>query len=290
MKQPIRYTRTYHMGSATVTLGDSTLLMGILNVTPDSFSDGGQYTAIDRAVEHALQMMQDGADLIDIGGESTRPGHEPVSAEQELERVLPIIEALHREAPHIPLSIDTYKAEVARQALQAGAHIINDVWGGQADPLMLQVAASAQCPIILMHNRDNMDYTNFIADVRHDLQYCIDQALQAGVQAEHIILDPGIGFAKTADHNLQLMMELNQLSSLGYPLLLGTSRKKFIRTVLDLPAHDVVEGTTATTAFGIAQGCQIIRVHDIKQNKRMATMCDAMVQSTRNHENEQFDI
>lgn len=280
MKQPMRYTRTYDLGSTNLTLGDTTLIMGILNVTPDSFSDGGQYTLVERAVEHALQMMQDGADLIDIGGESTRPGHDPVSTEQELERVIPIIEALHRQAPHIPLSIDTYKAEVAKQALQAGAHIINDVWGGQADPLMVQVAATAQCPIILMHNRDNMDYTDLVSDVRHDLQACIDQALQAGVQAEHIILDPGIGFAKTAQHNLQLMSQLDQLSSLGYPLLLGTSRKKFIRTVLDLPANDVVEGTTATTAFGIAQGCQIIRVHDIKQNKRMAMMCDAMLEST----------
>lgn len=280
MKQPIRYKRTYDLGSTNLTLGDTTLIMGILNVTPDSFSDGGQYTLVERAVEHALQMMQDGADLIDIGGESTRPGHDPVSTEQELERVLPIIEALHRQAPHIPLSIDTYKAEVAKQALQAGAHIINDVWGGQADPLMVQVAATAQCPIILMHNRDHMDYTDLVSDVRHDLQACIDHALQAGVQAEHIILDPGIGFAKTAQHNLQLMSQLDQLSSLGYPLLLGTSRKKFIRTVLDLPANDVVEGTTATTAFGIAQGCQIIRVHDIKQNKRMAMMCDAILQST----------
>ncbi len=280
MKQPMRYTRTYDLGSTNLTLGDTTLIMGILNVTPDSFSDGGQYTLVERAVEHALQMMQDGADLIDIGGESTRPGHDPVSTEQELERVIPIIEALHRQAPHIPLSIDTYKAEVAKQALQAGAHMINDVWGGQADPLMVQVAATAQCPIILMHNRDNMDYTDLVSDVRHDLQACIDQALQAGVQAEHIILDPGIGFAKTAQHNLQLMSQLDQLSSLGYPLLLGTSRKKFIRTVLDLPANDVVEGTTATTAFGIAQGCQIIRVHDIKQNKRMAMMCDAMLEST----------
>ncbi len=280
MKQPMRYTRTYDLGSTNLTLGDTTLIMGILNVTPDSFSDGGQYTLVERAVEHALQMMQDGADLIDIGGESTRPGHDPVSTEQELERVIPIIEALHRQAPHIPLSIDTYKAEVAKQALQAGAHMINDVWGGQADPLMVQVAATAQCPIILMHNRDNMDYTDLVSDVRHDLQACIDQALKAGVQAEYIILDPGIGFAKTAQHNLQLMSQLDQLSSLGYPLLLGTSRKKFIRTVLDLPANDVVEGTTATTAFGIAQGCQIIRVHDIKQNKRMAMMCDAMLEST----------
>lgn len=282
MKQPMRYTRTYDLGSTNLTLGDTTLIMGILNVTPDSFSDGGQYTLIERAVEHALQMMKDGADLIDIGGESTRPGHDPVSTEQELERVIPIIEALHRQAPHIPLSIDTYKAEVAKQALQAGAHIINDVWGGQADPLMVQVAATAQCPIILMHNRDNMDYTDLVSDVLHDLQACIDHALQAGVQAEYIILDPGIGFAKTAQHNLQLMSQLDQLSSLGYPLLLGTSRKKFIRTVLDLPANDVVEGTTATTAFGIAQGCQIIRVHDIKQNKRMAMMCDAMLESTIN--------
>lgn len=281
MKQPIRYTRQYSCGSSLLTLGESTLIMGILNITPDSFSDGGQYTSVEQALQHAHQMVADGADLIDIGGESTRPGHDPVSIQQELDRVLPVIEALHREMPEVPLSIDTYKAEVARQSLQAGAHIINDVWGGMADPQMFAVAAAADCPYILMHNRHDMNYTDLAADVANDLQHQINLAQAAGVRSEQIILDPGIGFAKNAEHNLELMRRLDELSSLGYPLLLGTSRKRFIRTVLDAPADDVIEGTTATTAFGIAQGCQIIRVHDIRPNKKMAMMCDAMIQAGR---------
>ena len=274
--KPIIYERTYRCGSSELSLGKRTLIMGILNVTPDSFSDGGLWTERDRAVEHALQMAAEGADIIDIGGESTRPGHQPVSAEEELARVLPVIERIHRAAPHLPLSIDTYKAEVARQALQAGAHIINDVWGTKADPQMAAVAAQADCPIILMHNRHDRNYKDLISDMTDDLSESIELALAAGVKPENIILDPGIGFAKDYTENLQVMTGLGALTKLGYPVLLATSRKKFIRTALGLPADDVVEGTAATVAFGIAQGCQLVRVHDIAAMKRTVEMCDAM--------------
>ncbi|MCJ8015048.1 dihydropteroate synthase [Paenibacillus sp. KQZ6P-2] len=271
------YERTYTMGEAVLELGASTKIMGILNVTPDSFSDGGRYVDPEQAVQHALQMVRDGADLIDIGGESTRPGYEPVSAEEELRRVIPVIEALHRAAPHIPISVDTYKAEVARQAIQAGAHIMNDIWGGKKDPDMLKVAAELGCPIILMHNRKDMNYGDFAADVVQDLKESVRLALEAGVSEKQIILDPGVGFAKNGPENLQIMTQLDRLVDIGYPVLLATSRKKFIRTVLDLPVDDIVEGTAATVAFGIAQGCQMVRVHDVKQIKRTVTMCDAML-------------
>ncbi|WP_339799638.1 dihydropteroate synthase [Paenibacillus sp. FSL R5-0744] len=275
--RPAIFKRTYRCGITDLELGNRTLIMGILNVTPDSFSDGGLWDDPDKAVEHALQMAADGADIIDIGGESTRPGHKPVGLEEELARVLPVIESIHRAAPHIPLSIDTYKAEVARQAIAAGAHIINDIWGCKADPEMAVVAAAADCPIILMHNRQDRDYTNLSADMSADLKESIDLALAAGVKPANIILDPGIGFAKDFNENLQAMMLLDGLTEFGYPLLLATSRKKFIRTVLDLPADDVVEGTAATVAFGIAQGCQIVRVHDVSLIKRTVKMCDAML-------------
>ncbi|WP_312151171.1 dihydropteroate synthase [Paenibacillus odorifer] len=275
--RPVLFKRTYRCGNTDLELGNRTLIMGILNVTPDSFSDGGLWDHPDKAVEHALRMAAEGADIIDIGGESTRPGHQPVGLEEELARVLPVIESIHKAAPHLPLSIDTYKAEVARQALAAGAHIINDIWGCKEDPEMAAVAAAADCPIILMHNRQDRNYTNLSADMSADLKESIDLALAAGVKPANIILDPGIGFAKDYNENLQAMMLLDGLTELGYPLLLATSRKKFIRTVLDLPSDDVVEGTAATVAFGIAQGCQIIRVHDVSLIKRTVKMCDAML-------------
>lgn len=271
------YERTYTMGEAVLELGTSTKIMGILNVTPDSFSDGGRYVDPEQAVRHALQMVEDGADLIDIGGESTRPGYQPVTVDEELRRVIPVIEALHRAAPHIPISVDTYKAEVARQAIRAGAHIMNDIWGGKKDPEMLKAAAELGCPIILMHNREDMNYGDFTADVVRDLEESVSLALKAGVDEKQIILDPGVGFAKNGPENLQIMTQLDRLVDIGYPVLLATSRKKFIRTVLDLPVDDIVEGTAATVAFGIAQGCQLVRVHDVKQIKRTVTMCDAML-------------
>lgn len=271
------FKRTYPCGGTTLKLGERTLIMGILNVTPDSFSDGGKYNDPERAVRHALQMIADGADLIDLGGESTRPGHQPVSEQEELERVVPVVEALHREAPHIPISVDTYKSRVAREALKAGAHIINDVWGFKADPRMAAVAAEFDCPAILMHNRDNRDYADLLRDVADDLLESVSLARAAGVKEERIILDPGIGFAKDYNENLLVMRNLDRLMDLGYPLLLGTSRKKFIRTALDLPTEEVVFGTAATVALGIAQGCQIVRVHDVKEIKRTALMCDAIM-------------
>lgn len=271
------YEQTFPCGESQLKLGNSTLIMGILNVTPDSFSDGGRYNETGRAVEHALQLFADGADIIDIGGESTRPGHEKVSVDEELSRLIPVVEAIHREAPHIPLSIDTYKAEVARQTIEAGAHIINDIWGFKEDPDMAGVAAALDCPVILMHNRKNRDYTHLIEDVKSDLMESVNIALEAGVKGSRIILDPGIGFAKDYDENMKVMMALDELVGLGYPVLLATSRKKFIRTAMDLPVDDVVEGTAATVAYGIAQGCQIVRVHDVLQIKRTTLMCDAML-------------
>ncbi|WP_427181775.1 dihydropteroate synthase [Paenibacillus sp. TC-CSREp1] len=274
---PVIYERKYEWGPASLTLGARTQIMGILNVTPDSFSDGGRYNSVERAVAHAKQMMADGADLIDIGGESTRPGSKVVSADEELERIIPVIEALNAEAPHIPISVDTYKADVAREAIQAGAHIINDVWGAKADPAMARTAAELGCPVILMHNRQAHDYTDYLRDVVRDVQDSIQLALAAGVQEHQIILDPGIGFVKDISENLQLMSSLGMLNELGYPVLLATSRKRFIQHTLDVGADDALEGTAATVAFGIAQGCQLVRVHDVKPIRRTADMCDAML-------------
>ncbi|MBY0219641.1 dihydropteroate synthase [Paenibacillus illinoisensis] len=275
--RPVIYERNYSWGPAELKLGTRTQIMGILNVTPDSFSDGGRYNQVDLAVAHAIQMMEDGADLIDIGGESTRPGSETVSAEEELSRIIPVIEALQLQAPHIPISVDTYKAEVARQAILAGAHIINDVWGAKADPDMARTAADLGCPIILMHNRPERDYRSYLDDVVQDLQESIQIALDAGVHPDQIILDPGIGFVKDLTENLTLMSSLGLLNEMGYPVLLATSRKRFIQNTLQVQANDAVEGTAATVAFGIAQGCQMVRVHDVKPIRRTADMCDAML-------------
>ncbi|MFD2611518.1 dihydropteroate synthase [Paenibacillus gansuensis] len=261
-------------------LGKRTLIMGILNATPDSFSDGGRYISVNSAVEQAGRMLEEGADILDIGGESTRPGAEPVDEQEELERVLPVIEAVRSAfGPSLPISIDTYKPNVARQAIKAGAHIINDIWGFRGDPVMAETAAALRCPAILMHNRQQMDYTDFLTDVIQDLQESIRISQDAGIPESSIILDPGIGFAKTQDHNLQLMNNLERIAALGYPVLLGTSRKRFIRSILDLPVDDVIEGTVATTVIGIMKGCSIIRVHDVKANKRAALMADAVIRS-----------
>ncbi|GGE84849.1 dihydropteroate synthase [Priestia taiwanensis] len=271
----MRYT-TLTCGKYTFDLAKETLMMGILNVTPDSFSDGGSWNDVDRAVQHAKKLVKDGAHIIDIGGESTRPGAELVSEQEEIARVVPIIRAI-RAAVDVPVSIDTYKAEVAKQAIEAGAHIINDVWGAKADKRMAAVAAQYDVPIILMHNRTDVDYRDFMSDVVADLQESIQIAKQAGVRDERIILDPGVGFVKTVDQNLEVIRELGQLQVLGYPVLLGTSRKRFIGAVLDLPVEERVEGTGATTCLGIQQGCHIVRVHDVLENARMAKMMDAML-------------
>ena len=253
-----------------------TFIMGILNVTPDSFSDGGRYADRESAVEQAKKMVRYGADIIDIGGESTRPGHEPVSAKEEIGRIVPVITAVSK---HIsaPISIDTYKAETAREAVRAGAHIINDIWGAKKDPEIATVAAEYNVPIILMHNRDNRNYKHFIRDVLTDIYESIAIAKKAGVPDNNIILDPGIGFAKDFRENIEMMRNLDKLVGLGFPVLLGTSRKRMIGTVLDLPVDERMEGTGATVCYGIQKGCHIMRVHDVKEMSRMAAMMDALV-------------
>ena len=263
-------------GPYKLDMSGRTLIMGILNMTPDSFSDGGRYNAVDTALERACQLVQDGADIIDIGGESTRPGYEQISAEEEIERVVPIIERLAKEVD-VPISIDTYKAEVARAALKAGAHIINDIWGAKADPHMAKVAAETGAPIILMHNRQEKPYENFIRDALNDLYESIQITKKAGVKDSQIILDPGIGFAKNLQENLLMMRNLNVIAGLGYPVLLGTSRKSMIGNTLKLPVEERIEGTIASVCLGIQQGCQIMRVHDVKENARAARMMDAML-------------
>ncbi|MGO4698559.1 dihydropteroate synthase [Paenibacillus sp. 2TAB26] len=277
-QQPNFYKRAYEFGSGTrLELGGRTLIMGILNATPDSFSDGGSYTSVDAALARAKAMVEEGADIIDIGGESTRPGFEPVGVEEELRRILPVIQALRKALPHIPLSIDTYKAETARHALEAGAHIINDIWGLKGDPNMAAVAAEYACPVIINHNRHARDYNDFVPDVLADLQGSVSIARTAGIAEDQIWLDPGIGFAKTYEDNLELLGRLSELHALGYPVLLGTSRKRFIKQTLNLPVDELVEGTAATVALGIAHGCQIVRVHDVRAIKRTALMTDAIL-------------
>lgn len=259
-------------------LKKKTYVMGIVNVTPDSFSDGGSFNQMDRALWLAEQMVRDGADILDIGGESTRPGAALISQEEELHRVLPIIEQISREID-IPISIDTYKAEVAKQALQAGAHIINDVWGAKFDPIIAVVAAEKDVPIILMHNRKDAFYQDFIPNVIDDLLESIEIAQKAGVHANKIVLDPGIGFAKSFQQNLFLMKNLDKIIHLGYPVLLGTSRKSMIGNVLELPVSERLEGTIASNCFGIQMGCRIVRVHDVKEMVRAAKVMDAILSS-----------
>ncbi|RNB79695.1 dihydropteroate synthase [Brevibacillus panacihumi] len=276
MREQLDRRRRLVCGPHVLPLGERTLVMGILNVTPDSFSDGGRYIDLDQAVAQARHMVEAGADLIDIGGESTRPGSEPVDAAEELDRVLPIIRALSAEL-QVPLSIDTYKAEVADRAVQAGAHIINDIWGAKRDKRMAEVAARHQVPIILMHNREDRNYQHFFANFVKDLRESVQIALQAGVRHDQIILDPGIGFAKSLEQNLETMRRLDDLVGLGFPVLLATSRKSMIGHVLDLPVDERMEGTAATVALGVAKGCHMVRVHDVKEMKRVTTMMDAMV-------------
>ncbi|MFJ7311066.1 dihydropteroate synthase [Peribacillus frigoritolerans] len=263
-------------GSFDLDYSNKTLIMGILNVTPDSFSDGGKYNRIDAALKHAERMVNDGADILDVGGESTRPNYERISDEEEIERVAPIIEAISRNI-EVPISVDTYKSRVAEAAVKAGAHILNDIWGGKADSLMAKVAAEYKVPIILMHNRGNMEYGHFVRDVLQDLYESIMLVKDAGVKDENIILDPGIGFAKDLKLNLEMMRNLDKLVSLGYPVLLATSRKSMIGYVLDLPPSERMEGTAATICHGIQQGCQMVRVHDVKEMSRTAKMMDALL-------------
>jgi len=277
-RSPVIRKRAYELGGGVkLELGQRTLIMGILNITPDSFSDGGKYTAVDVAIGRAKLMVSEGADILDIGGESTRPGYVPVSSEEELSRIIPVIEALREELPHTALSVDSYKADTMREALEAGAHIVNDIWGLRGDPNMAAVAAEYGCPVIIMHNRKAIDYTNFVEDVVSDLKKSIAIAHAAGIADEQIWIDPGIGFAKTYEHNLELMGALAELNALGYPVLLATSRKRVIRETLGLPVEQLVMGTAATVSVGIAQGAQMVRVHDVREIKQTVQMTDAII-------------
>lgn len=260
----------------TLDFANETVVMGILNVTPDSFSDGGQYNSVENAVKHAKKMVADGAKIVDVGGESTRPGHIPISAEEELSRIIPAIKAIRSEVD-VLISVDTFKSQVARAAIEAGAHIINDIWGAQYDPEVAKVAAELNVPIILMHNRTNEDYgLDFWRDAKGDLEKSIDIAHKAGVKDEYIWLDPGIGFAKSHEQNIEMMKALPQLVDMGYPVLLATSRKRMIGTVLDLPVEERMEGTGATCCYGVDKGCHMVRVHDVKPIARMMKMMDAL--------------
>src|SRR5690625_2186387 len=262
-------------------LTDRTYIMGILNVTPDSFSDGGSYDSLERAVPQAEKLQAQGADIIDIGDISTRPDHDPVSQAEEINRVVPMIEAVKKEV-NIPISIDTYKSETAKQAIEAGAEIINDVWGAKREPEIAKVAAVYNVPIILMHNRTNMDYTDFIEDMKKDLQESIDIALSAGVPRENIILDPGIGFAKTMEHNLIAMNHLEAFHTFELPLLLGTSRKRFVGSILDIVTREDRDiGTGATSCLGVYKGVQIVRGHNVRMTVQLTKMMDGMLQADR---------
>ena len=254
-------------------LGERTYIMGILNITPDSFSDGGKYNEVESALKKVRELIENGADIIDVGGESTRPNFNSVSSSEEIKRVVPIIEAIRQEYD-IPISIDTYKSETAKEAIKAGANMINDVWGFKKDKNMAKVASIYEVPCVLMHNREKKPYKHLIKHIIIDLQESVDIALKAGVKKENIILDPGIGFAKTYEENLVVMNNLEKIKEMGYPVLLGTSRKSMIGLTLDLPVDKRVEGTIATTVLGISKGCEFVRVHDVLENKRVAIMTD----------------
>ena len=270
------YPKPLVLNGITLDYTKETFIMGILNVTPDSFSDGGKYNSVEAALAQAKKMVADGAKIIDVGGESTRPGYERISDEEEIARVVPVIKALVREVPAI-ISIDTYKSAVARAAIEAGAHIINDIWGAKADPAMASVAAHYHVPIILMHNRPHQIYKNYWPDFKADLEESIAIVKKAGVPAEHIILDPGIGFVKNLEQSIETMQRLDELSAMGYPVLLATSRKRMIGSILDLPVDERVEGTAATCAFGVMKGCHLMRVHDVKEVARTVKVMDALM-------------
>ncbi|MEK3979372.1 dihydropteroate synthase [Psychrobacillus sp. FSL K6-2836] len=265
----------FDAGGVTLNFDKETIVMGILNVTPDSFSDGGKFNDIEAAVTRAKQMVADGAKIIDIGGESTRPGYTLITDEEEIARVVPVIKAISAEVNAV-ISIDTYKSAVAKAAIIAGAHVINDIWGAKRDPEIAKVAAEYGVPIILMHNRDNEEYTDFWSNAKQDLVESIRITKAAGVPDEHIWLDPGIGFAKSTTQNILMMQHLNELVEMGYPVLLATSRKRLIGNVLNLPVDERMEGTGATVCYGVQVGCHMVRVHDVKEMTRMTKMMDVL--------------
>jgi dihydropteroate synthase len=286
------------IGKHTFHWGDRTYVMGILNATPDSFSGDGLLAdgaGVQAAVEQARRFVEAGADFLDVGGESTRPGSQPLEQDEERRRVIPVIKQLRAEFPEAIISIDTYKAAIAQEALDAGAQIINDVWALRADPGLREVAAAAKAPVILMHNRSNPasvevraqlgnayigpEYDDLIEDIQRELMGSVQLARAAGIPDDHMILDPGIGFGKKVEHNLEIIDRVGEIRGLGFPVLLGPSRKSFIGYTLDLPAEQRVEGTAASVAVGITRGADIVRVHDVEPIVRVARMTDALVRT-----------
>lgn len=264
------------IGNREFDVNSKTYIMGILNVTPDSFSDGGRFNEVESALFHVEEMIHEGADIIDVGGESTRPGYTVISEDEEIERVVPVIERITAEFD-VPVSIDTYKSRVAEAALNAGAVLVNDIWGLKKDRKMADVIAAANAACCLMHNRENTDYIDFVNDVITDLGDSVKLAETAGISREKIILDPGVGFAKSYEQNLEIIKNVDRLRELELPVLLATSRKSVIGLTLDLPSDQRLEGTLATTVMGVMKGCSFVRVHDIKENKRAILMTEAVL-------------
>lgn len=265
-----------HMGKYTFDTDHHCYVMGILNVTPDSFSDGGKWNDMDRAMAHAAQMIEEGATIIDVGGESTRPGYTMISDEEEISRVVPVIRELKKRFD-VAVSVDTYKSAVAKAAVEAGADMVNDIWGLKYDEKMAEVIANTGAACCLMHNRKEADYTDFMPDMLEDLKETVAIAKKAGIADDKICLDPGVGFGKTYENNLEAIHHVDQLLTLGYPVLLGTSRKSVIGLTLDLPASERMEGTVATSVIGVMKGCAFVRVHDVRENTRAIRMTEAVL-------------
>lgn len=269
------------IGNKEFDLTGNTYIMGILNVTPDSFSDGGNFHQVEEALSHAGKMIEEGVHIIDIGGESTKPGYVQISEEEEIERIVPVIRAI-KGRYDIPISVDTYKAKVARAALEAGADMINDIWGLKYDAKMAEVIKEYDVPVCMMHNRNNKEYDVFFEELKADLQESIEIARNAGIAEDKLILDPGVGFAKTYEMNLECINRLEELHTLGYPLLLGTSRKSVIGLTLNLPVTEREEGTLVTTVMAVMKGCQFVRVHNVEANKRAIQMTQAILRAECN--------
>lgn len=255
---------------------DHTYVMGILNVTPDSFFDGARYNNIDNALRRAVAIQEEGADIIDVGGESTRPGYTMISDQEEIERVIPVIEKIKKEID-IPVSLDTYKSGVAKAGIDAGVDLINDIWGLKWDPKMADVIAQGNVACCLMHNRKDTDYTSFVEDVENDLAECIQLASKAGIADDRIMLDPGVGFAKDTEQNLEIIACMDRLNMFGYPILLGVSRKSVVGNVLEIPKDERLIGTVALDVIGVLKHANYIRVHDVKEHVQAVKMVEAVM-------------
>ncbi len=264
------------IGRREFDMGAHTYVMGILNVTPDSFSDGGRWNDRDRALRRVERMLEEGADIVDVGGESTRPGYTPVPAQEEIERVAPVIEKI-RENFDVPVSLDTCKSQVAAAGIAAGADLINDIWGLRRDPGMAKVVAHSGLPCCLMHNREQTDDREFLPGLLEDLARVAALAEEAGIARDRILLDPGVGFGKSYEENLAVLRHLEEICGLGYPVLLGCSRKSVIGISLELPVEERLEGTLAATVLAVAKGCSFVRVHDVRENVRAIRMAEAIL-------------